>query len=62
MNGVDVLVDEAVPTPAALRALTRNVYAVPFVRPVTRAVVDVVPVLAVTSVQFAPKSVERSMR
>ena len=32
---------ETVPVPAALDALTRNVYAVPFVKPVTVAEVDV---------------------
>ena len=32
---------ETVPVPAALDALTRNVYAVPFVKPVTVAEADV---------------------
>ena len=49
---------ETVPVPAALVALTRNVYAVPFVKPVTvvEAVVDVPSANVVHVVPFVDNS------
>jgi hypothetical protein len=58
--GVAVAVDEATPLPAGLIAVTRNAYVVPFVRPVTVAVVPIDPVFAIAVVHVTPPSVDCS--
>jgi hypothetical protein len=58
--GVAPLEPDASPAPAALIALTRNAYAVPFVRPLTTTFVPEFPVFAIATVHVAPASLERS--
>ena len=58
--GVAPAEPDASPAPAALMALTRNAYAVPFVRPFTTTFVPELPVLAIETVHVAPASLERS--
>ena len=62
LNGVAAAVDDAVPAPAELRALTRNSYSTPFVNEETIALVIVVAVSAIASFHVWPESVEISTR
>ena len=58
--GVAPAEPEASPAPAALIALTRNAYAVPFVKPFITTLVPELPVLAIAVTHVVPASLERS--
>jgi hypothetical protein len=61
-NGVDVDGVEVAPAPPDVTPATRKEYAVPFVRPMTVADAEVVPVFAIEVVHVAPLSADCSMR
>ena len=60
VRGVAPADAEAVPAPAELMALTRNAYAVPFVRPVTTTLVPLFPVFAIAVTHVVPPSADCS--
>jgi len=62
VTGTAAAVPEADPVPTALIADTRNVYVVPFTRPVATYDVTADPVSATTVDQLAPASEEDSTR